>query len=92
MVGVIPPTINSQCVPTEFVFSFPTEKKNNYEKEEEENFVHKKCLTIDGKYTCAGLAMADEPTKEGIEPLPDLNEKNAQRYKHNNPENPHQSA
>jgi hypothetical protein len=57
----------------------PKEKKNNYEKEEENDYVHKKCWTIDGKRACARLAMADEPAKEDIEPLPDLNEKNAQK-------------
>jgi hypothetical protein len=57
----------------------PEEKKNNYKKEEEDNYVHKKCWTIDGKRTCARLAMADDPTKEGIEPLPNLNDKNAQK-------------
>jgi hypothetical protein len=57
----------------------PEEKKNNSKKEEEDDYVHKKCWTIDGKRTCARLAMADEPVKEVIEPLPNLNEKNAQK-------------
>jgi hypothetical protein len=38
----------------------PEEKKNNYKKEEEDNYVHKECCPIDGKRTCARLAMADK--------------------------------
>jgi hypothetical protein len=57
----------------------PEEMKNNSKKEEQDNYVHKKCWTIDGKRTCARLAIADEPTKEVIEPIPDLSEKNAQK-------------
>ena len=39
----------------------------------------RECWTIDGKKTCAGLAMADEPAKNELEPLPELTLENAHK-------------
>ena len=37
----------------------------------------RECWTIDGRKTCARLAMADEPAKNELEPLPELTMENA---------------
>ena len=39
----------------------------------------RECWTIDGKKTCARLAMADEPAKTELEPLPELTMENAHK-------------
>ena len=57
-------------------YSFDNQKESSDNKKEDA-YVPKKCWTINGKYMCARLAMADKPIKDNIEPLPDLDEKNA---------------
>ena len=39
----------------------------------------RECSTIDGKKTCAQLAMADESAKNELEPLPELTMENAHK-------------
>ena len=49
------------------------------DKKCQDQYHWRKCWTIDGKKTCARLAMADEPAKTELEPLPELTMENAHK-------------